>query len=233
MRIAANDSGFELPIGLPDLEAGVVFRRVRRQTKMPQRLFHAIVPDADLHDPARVLRRRHLAAEFLAEAHRPLNLLYGRRALPVRPPDIVLVADANVLSENNRHRGQRDQSPHAGPERCDGTLRRASKKLHPMEWVAAERAAAIARDRHVERSHIDAGADQPLDDLQLMDVGGNEIGLNAMLTEPLEVFEVEGWSGVDDHAGPSRLHLGIIKMSSLDVFLAQHRDDVPLRGAGC
>ena len=48
-----------------------------------------------------------------------------------------------------------------------------SNGLRPM------RAAAIAAQGHVHRPHVDARADQPLDDLELVHVAGHEIGLDA------------------------------------------------------
>ena len=89
-----------------------------------------------------------------------------------------------------------------------------AENLHPMEWIAAKRATAVPRDRHVQRPHISAGADQPFDNLELMDVCRNEIGLDAMLAKPLEVFEIKGRSGINYHASPGRLHLGIYQGGS-------------------
>ena len=107
-----------------------------------------------------------------------------------------------------------------------GTL---TKKLHPVERIAAERAAAVARDRHIQRPHIDACADQPLDDLNLVDMCRHKVGLNPVLAEPLEVLEVEGRGRVDHHPGPRGLHLRIVEVRPLDILFAHHRDDVPLR----
>ena len=60
-----------LSVGLPDHEAAVVVAAIGRHAEVLQRLVHAVVPDADLHDLARFLRGRDLAAESLGRAPRP------------------------------------------------------------------------------------------------------------------------------------------------------------------
>lgn len=54
-----------LSIGLPNHEAGLASQAVGWQTKILQRLLDAVIPDADFHDLARLVRGRHLASELL------------------------------------------------------------------------------------------------------------------------------------------------------------------------
>src|SRR5215510_6035965 len=74
--------------------------------------------------------------------------------------------------------------------------------------LLAQRGAAIAAQGHVHRPHVHARAHQALNDLELVDVGRYEVGLDAVGAQPLQVLEVEGWRRIHDHATPGGLHLG-------------------------
>ena len=65
MRIGHRMGDTLLSIGLPNHKAVLASRAVGRQTKVLQRLFHAVIPDSDFHDLARLVRGRHLAPEPL------------------------------------------------------------------------------------------------------------------------------------------------------------------------
>ena len=69
-----------------------------------------------------------------------------------------------------------------------------------------------------ERSHVDTGADQPLDDFELVDMRRHEIGLNSVPVEPLQVLQVEGRGCIDHHARPGGLHLGIGEVRPVDIL---------------
>ena len=79
--------------------------------------------------------------------------------------------------------------------------------MHHVERIPAKRAAAVGTEGHVQRPHVNAGADDSLDELPLVDVSRNEVRQDAVLPEPLEVLDVEGGRRVHHHAGPRRLHL--------------------------
>ena len=66
----------------------------------------------------------------------------------------------------------------AGPERDDRALRFALEPVHPVERIVAAPAAAVGGDVGVQRTHVGAVADQPLHDLELVDVRQREVGLD-------------------------------------------------------
>src|SRR5262249_23260233 len=129
--------------------------------------------------------------ELLAETHHTLNLLHRRLALAVCAPQVVLVADAYVLTEHKGHCRDGNQPSHAGPECIDRALRHAFEKMHQIKWIAAARPAAIRAERHVQRTHVDPRTDQPLDDLPLVNMSGNKVRLDAVLSKTFEVLDIE------------------------------------------
>src|SRR5579871_920415 len=96
------------PVGVIGEEPPLAFRTIRRQPEVEERLLHRVVPGPDLHDLARLVGRRHLAAELLAELHRPLDLLHRVPALPPSVPEVVLVSDPHVRAEDERQVLDRD-----------------------------------------------------------------------------------------------------------------------------
>ena len=69
----------------------------------------------------------------------------------------------------------------AGPERDDGTLRLALEPVHPIERIVAAPAAAVHGDVRVQRAHVSTVADQPLHDLELVNMRQREVGLDTVL----------------------------------------------------
>ena len=136
-----------------------------------------------------------------------------------------------MLAEDQRHGRQRDEAAHAGPEGRDRTLGQTLQEVHPVERIAPECTAAIAAERKVERPLVDAGPDQVIDQVPLMNVARHEIGLDAVLGQSLDVLDIEGGRGIYHHALPGRLHLRVFHMGALDVLGGECRGDVPERGA--
>ena len=126
-------------------------------------------------------------------------------------------AHSDVLAEDQGEVLDGDVAAHAAPEGDRaGTMRRAAQHLHPVERIAAHRTAAVAAQRHVQRAHVDAGPDQPFDDLELMHVARNEVGLDLVGAKTLQMFDVEGRGRIDDHAAPRLLDLRIVEVGTLD-----------------
>src|SRR5690606_20231526 len=146
-------------------------------------------------------------------------------------PEVVLVADAYMLAENDGHRRKRNQPSHAGPERDVCSLRQAFQEMHPVERISAEGTTAVATDRHVQRPHVDAGANAAFNEFPLMDVAGYEIGLDAVLAQPLEMFNVEGWRRIHDHSGPCCLYLRIFHVRPFYVIGTKGSGYIPKAGA--
>src|SRR5262249_54863640 len=114
-----------LTVSGPDEEPGMMIRWVRWHAVALQSFFDTVVPDTHLAELAGLFSSCHLAAKGLANSHHAFDLLDGGFAFAVRTPEVVLVADAHVLAQDNGHRGVRDQPAHTGPEGIDGTLRHA------------------------------------------------------------------------------------------------------------
>src|SRR5262249_30748960 len=128
---------------------------------------------------AGLIGRGDLAAELLSHLDCPFDLLNRFPAILPGVPEVVLVAHADVGAKDQRQVLDCDVAAHAAPERyCAGTVRCTTQHFHPMEGIAAHRAAAVAAKSDVQRSHVDAATNQALDDLELMDVTGHEVRLN-------------------------------------------------------
>ena len=164
--------------------------------------------------------------------HDRLDLLQRRHALTLAVPDIVLNADAHMLAQDERQRLGDRGDPHRGPERDDGTLRLALEPVHPIERIVAAPAAAVRGDVRVQGAHVDAVADQPLHDLELVHMRQREKGLNTGLSQALQVLQIKGRTGVGKHAGPGRHCLRLfLKMCSLNIIWSPHLRDVHHGGA--
>src|SRR3974390_2429169 len=96
--------------------------RVGWHSGVLQRFFDAVVPNANLAQLAGLFGGRYFASEGFANADHSLALLAGGFELAVSAPEVVLIADADMLAENHCHRRDGDQSSHAGPEGVDEPL---------------------------------------------------------------------------------------------------------------
>ena len=114
MRVADSHCRRLPAVGLHQ-ELGLAVGAVRWPAEIVQRFLDAVVPYTDLHDFARFIRGGHFPPELPAQANGPLDLLHRGPARFVRPPQIVLIADADMLAEYDRYRRQRDQPPHPTP----------------------------------------------------------------------------------------------------------------------
>ncbi|MFO1067618.1 MAG: hypothetical protein U1E14_03755 [Geminicoccaceae bacterium] len=117
MRVAAGLGDALAAVGLVDEEALLAVAAVRRQGE-PRRVSSMLSYQTPIFtaDLAGLVGGGDLAAELAARAHGTLDLLDGGAALPVDAPEVVLVADADVLAQHGRHGRQRDQAAHARPE---------------------------------------------------------------------------------------------------------------------
>ena len=72
-------------------------------------------------------------------------------------------------SEGDAERLHGDVAAHAAAQRhARCAVRGAPDHLDPVEGIPPHRTTAVAAERDVQRTHVDAGPDQPLDDLELV-----------------------------------------------------------------
>ena len=101
-------------------------------------------------------------------------------------------------------------------------MRRATDQLHQVKWVSAAHAAAADAEESVHRPHVIALADEPLDQLQAMNMGKCEVRLDPVLHHLLDVFEKKIRRRVSHQVGHGMKHRRVGEARSLQ---RHHRRD--------
>src|SRR6185437_4239678 len=230
MRIGGLNMAAPLAVSFVDEETSLSGLPVWWETEVEQGLVGVFVPGPDLHQSACVLAGGHSPPELLGNADHLLDLPDRTHALALLSPNVVLDPDPDVLAEGDGNHRERQHGPHPGLHEHDRAVGRAANVLQQVEWIPARRAAPDRDELMIERTRIEAGADQPLDGLELVDVSQHEERLDVVRPQALEVLDIEGRPRLGVHVRPRGPRLRILELRPLDVILVRHLGDV--HGAG-
>ena len=161
-----------------------------------------LYPGAHLRISRASFGRRDLATELLRKCGPHPGSVPRSSCACDRHPEVVLIAHADVLPEDDGHRGDGDESAHADQKVFTEPCGKRCRKFIKSKGIPAQRTAAIGAQRHIQRTHINSGTNQAFDDLPLMHMGGNKVRQDAVLPKTLEMLHVKG--GVESTTMPDQ-----------------------------